>query len=185
MASYALPELHIIEVTQEALSTLTPSERRRVLAWLSDYFTSEDVLPSIESEEVVEEAPAEVELEDLSVDDDAEEESFAPATLATFAELYALVAPKTSIQKVMATAYWLEKRMGMESWRASDINKCLKSIDEKVRYLSNTLSIETKREDPRVVTLGKAGDSIQARKTFALSVAGETYVEQHLDGATL
>lgn len=201
MATYALPELRVIENVQAQIATLSISERRRVLMWLNDYFSDEkivaevvvadepvanDVVEDVIDDEIVIESQDDdfsgADADDSSVVVEVEEVA---APIASFAEFYALIAPKTSIQKVMCAAYWLQEKEGLDTWRASDITRCLKSAGERARFLSNTLSIEAKRDDPRVLTLEKGGESMQARKTFALSNAGEMWVEDRMGDATL
>ncbi|MDO5709665.1 MAG: hypothetical protein Q4G41_06065 [Coriobacteriales bacterium] len=194
MGTYALPELQVMETVLAEMAKLTISERRRVLAWLSDYLLEVGEPEAVEPETVetepiepvaVEEPVVEAAEEAPAAEAAEPEEPAGPTPIADFTELYQLIAPKTSIQKVMTAAYWLQEHDGQDSWRASDISRCMKATGEPIKYLSNTLSIEAKRDDPRIVTLAKAGDSLQARKTFALSGAGEMFVEDRLGDATV
>ena len=97
--------------------------------------------------------------------------------LATFAELYEAVGPAKGAQKATVAGYWLESRQGQQSWKASEVNKLLKSIDVRVSSMSIVLTNAVKAASPLVVELSRLGDSERSRKTFRLSELGTAYVE--------
>ena len=184
-----LNELTVMSDVAEIMAPLRRDERRRVIEWLSDYFNvygdefviAEDIedaaeteLPvvTIVTEEVADEPEAEHE------EGEAVEEEPAPLTFESF---YAQIAPKTAIQKIVTSAYWLETQEGKDSWKSFEVNKLLKSIDVKVTSVSGTLAIDAKRPSPLTVVLDKSGDSMQSRKTFALSVEGQQFIEDRLN----
>ena len=73
--------------------------------------------------------------------------------------------------------YWLQTQDGAESWKASEVNKLLKSIDVKVSSISIVLTNAVKAKMPLVEQLARLGDSERSRKTFRLTSAGTSYVE--------
>ena len=188
-----LNELHVMSTVAEIMAPLHRDERRRVIEWLSDYFNvygeelvlAEDLseivdapeaVVTIVSEEVEEEPEAEAEAE-VEYEEPVAEEA-APLTFESF---YGQVAPKTAIQKIVTAAYWLETQEGKESWKSFEVNKLLKSIGVKVTSVSGTLAIDAKKPSPLTVVLEKSGGSMQSRKTFALSVEGQQFIEDRLN----
>ena len=188
-----LNELHVMSTVAEIMAPLRRDERRRVIEWLSDYFNvygeelvlAEDLSEIVDapeagvtivSEEVEEEPEAEAEAE-VEYEEPAVEEA-APLAFESF---YAQVAPKTAIQKIVTAAYWLETQEGKESWKSFEVNKHLKSIGVKVTSVSGTLAIDAKKPSPLTVVLEKSGGSMQSRKTFALSVEGQQFIEDRLN----
>lgn len=181
-----LNELAVLNSVADEMKSLTRDEQRRVVLWLADYYgvyddeydvrelDDEDVVDFSEPVTVVitDEPEAEVEV--------APEVEAAPESL-TFAGFYEKVAPKTAIQKIVTAAYWLETQDGKESWKSFEVNKLLKSIDVKLSSVSGTLAIDAKKDSPLIVVLDKSGDSMQSRKTFALSAVGQQFVEDRLD----
>lgn len=184
-----LNELTVMNTVAEVIAPLSHDEKRRVIEWLSDYYDiygddiaiaealvegedEEQPVVAIVTEEVADEPEAEYE------EAEAVEEEPAPLTFESF---YAQIAPKTAIQKIVTSAYWLETREGKESWKSFEVNKLLKSIDVKVTSVSGTLAIDAKRPSPLTVVLDKSGDSMQSRKTFALSVEGQQFIEDRLN----
>ena len=170
-----LNELKVLNEVADILRGLNKGEQRRTLEWLLDYFDVydeallEDAYIMTDDDDVVEFGGEvlEPESEEAPVDSD-------------FETLYAKVAPKTAIQKIVTAAWWIETKDGKDSWKSFEVNKLLKSIGIKVSSVSGTLAIEGKKEDPKIVVLDKSGDSMQARKTFRLSDTGFKFVEDRM-----
>ncbi len=182
--SDVLNELAIIDSIARTLRPLSKGEQRRVVSWLADYFDiydEDDITIETVSVADVDEPVAEVvfDTEDDEVEPEVEAEAAEPAPT-TFEGLYELVAPKTAIQKIVTSAYWLETEEGQDSWTSFKANKLLKSLGVKISSVSGTLAIEGKKDDPKVEVLDKSGDSMQGRKTFRLSDAGREFVEDRL-----
>lgn len=174
MGQFVLPELNAMQQIATIVSELTPAERKRVAAWLSEYAAQEDEPVAAPAEDEPDAAPEE------PAEDAEQTETPAGQQPATFAELYEAVAPKKGAQKAVAAAYWLEVRQGQQSWKASEVNKLLKSIDVKVSSVSIVLTNAVKAKDPLVIELARLGDSERSRKTFRLSESGLAYVESQL-----
>ena len=167
-----LNELVVMDDVAKILRDLGSDEQRRVINWLADYF---DIYEDDDIEFggfVVEDGD-----EEAVVEDEVEPVEPEPDTFATF---YERVAPKTAIQKVITSAYWLETQDGLDSWTSFAANKLLKSLGVKISSVSGTLAIEAKKDDSRIVVLEKSGSSMQGRKTFRLSEAGKRFVEDRL-----
>ncbi len=170
-----LSELTVMNDVAKILSTLNGDEQRRVIVWLTDYFGILDddysdydfaAMDSLEPQ-----AFTEYEADDEPVAEEAPD---------TFESFYNLVAPKTAIQKIVTAAHWLENKDGKEAWKSFEVNKLLKSVDVKVTSVSGTLGLEEKKDQPLVEVLQKSGDSMQARKTFRLSDAGRSFIEDRI-----
>jgi hypothetical protein len=98
----------------------------------------------------------------------------------SFADLYDDVAPKTGTQKAVTAGYWFEVKEGKQSWKASEVNKLLKSIDVKVSSISIVLTNAVKAKKPLIAQLERLGDSERSRKTFCLKEGGIEYVESRI-----
>ena len=96
MSQYALPELDAMQQIADIIRDLTPSERRRVAAWLMEYAPQWDTPSAAEhalEESEPETAPVTLADESKSLEEPDQKE------FATFAELYACVAPRKGAQK--------------------------------------------------------------------------------------
>ena len=177
MSQYALPELDAMQQIADIIRDLTPSERRRVAAWLMEYAPQGDT-PSA-AEDALEESEPETAPVTLADESKSPEESD-QKEFATFAELYTCVAPRKGAQKAAVAGYWLQTRQGRQSWKASEVNKLLKSIDVKVSSMSIVLTNAVKTRDALIIELARLGDGERSRKTFCLSEQGTAYVEGSL-----
>ncbi len=175
-----LNELVVMNDVVKILQPLTRDERRRVIDWLADYldvYEDDFDFSNATFVEVTDDQSDEDMFEEDSSEGQYEVEEAAPET---FEALFERVSPKTAIQKIVTSAYWLENNEGKDSWTSFQANKLLKSLDVKISSVSGTLAIESKKELPLIVVLEKSGDSMQSRKTFRLSDAGFNYVESRL-----
>lgn len=176
-----LNELTVMNDVAKILESLNGDERRRVIIWLTDFFGILD--DDIDDYDIDFETGLPISFsanDDETVGETLEDApSFEPEP-DTFSTFFDKVAPKTAIQKIVTSAYWLETRDGKDFWKSFEINKLLKSIDIKVTSVSGTLGLEGKKDEPLVETLQKSGDSMQARKTFKLTEAGRDFVEGRL-----
>ena len=176
----ATNEFAVIAQVAEELAVLDKGGIRRALNWLSDYYAVDDIFDAfdiIDDADAVEDAIIE---ESMAEAEEAEEVVEAPAEPETFEDFFAQVAPKTAIQKAVTAAYWLQTTDGKQEWKSFDVNKLLRQIGVKISSISGTLAIDEKKETPLVEQLSKSGDSMQARKTFRLSDAGKSFVEDRI-----
>lgn len=171
-----LNELVVMNDVAKILQPLTKDECRRVIDWLADYLGVYEDDFDLGEATFVEVSGEPEEYVDVEEELPVEEESVPE----TFESLYECVNPKTAIQKIVTSAYWLETREGQETWTSFQTNKLLKSLGVKISSVSGTLAIEGKKELPLIVVLEKSGDSMQSRKTFRLSDAGIAFVESRL-----
>lgn len=186
MPNIALPELAVMQNLAEAVACLTPAEKRRVASWLSEYVQLDEQpsVPAVVQETVdvagpEESADAATDAEDI---DATEVEVSEPVSTSyeSFADLYDDVAPKTGTQKAVTAGYWFEVKEGKQSWKASEVNKLLKSIDVKVSSISIVLTNAVKAKKPLIAQLERLGDSERSRKTFCLKESGIEYVESRI-----
>jgi hypothetical protein len=181
-----MAELNAIQRIAEIVADLTPAERRRVSAWLSEYaFQDECCGAGGCACECAPDDDADASWADGEAAPGAEGSgSEAPAdgapTYDSFAELYAAVAPRKGAQKAAVAGWWIENKMGQGSWKAYEVNKLLKSIEVKVSSMSIVLTNAVKAEDPLVVELERLGEGERARKVFCLSESGREYVQSQL-----
>ena len=172
MTQLDLPELSAMQQIANIVADLTPAERRRVGAWLVE-FAKEDVpLATKEPAATISDSDPALTEPDTDV---AQDKAYT-----TFAELYEAVAPRKGAQKAAVAGYWLETTNGQESWKASEVNKLLKSIDVKVSSMSIVLTNAVKATNALVIELERLGDTERSRKTFRLSEHGLAYVRSQL-----
>ena len=179
-----LNELIVMNSVADEMKSLTRDEQRRVVLWLADFYGVYDddyELRDLDDEDVVDFSEPVAVVADDDAEDALEAEPEAKPEPLTFESFYAKVAPKTAIQKIVTAAWWLETQDGKESWKSFEVNKLLKGIDVKLSSVSGTLAIDAKKDSPLIVVLDKSGDSMQSRKTFALSAVGQQFVEDRLD----
>lgn len=180
MSNTILPELVVMQKIAEAVAGLTPTEKKRVAAWLHEYATDEN--------EQVGFAPTgnfDIEDDQESYEDTESPEEELPVITGidayyNFVDLLNDVAPKTGAQKAVVAGYWLEKKNGQQSWKASEVNKLLKSVDVKVSSISIVLSNAVKSSKAMITELERLGDSERSRKTFRLNDTGIAYVEDRM-----
>ena len=170
MSQFVLPELNAMQQIANIVASLSTEERKRVASWLVEYASQE--------------APETVEEPDGSTHSDAVDNASTNTAdeslemrFTTFGDLYSAVSPKKGAQKAAVAGYWLETEQGQRSWKASEVNKLLKSIDVKVSSISIVLTNAVKVDGPLIMELERMGDGERSRKTFCLSERGLAYVE--------
>jgi hypothetical protein len=173
MTASLIQEMAAMQAMADAIANLTPAQRRRVAAWLTAYAADEEV--AADADATVEPSEA---LEDTAPE--AEAPSQPVSHPVTFDELIAAVAPKTGAQKAAVAGYWLQATEGRQSWKASEVNKLLKSADVKVSSISIVLTNAVQAKNPLVEELGRLGEGERSRKTFTLTAEGIAYVEDRL-----
>ncbi len=172
MTQLDLPELSAMQQIANIVADLTPAERRRVGTWLVEFAKEDAPLATKES------TAATSDSDPVAVEPDTDVAQDKAYT--TFAELYETVAPRKGAQKAAVAGYWLETTNGQESWKASEVNKLLKSIDVKVSSMSIVLTNAVKATNALVIELERLGDTERSRKTFRLSEHGLAYVRSQL-----
>ena len=163
-------EFNAMQQIASITSNLTSQERMRVAAWFLEYAAQVNDAGLVDTREDEVAAAA-------TYTTPEPEEAVQKPVASTFAELYAAVSPKTGAQKAAVAGYWLQTQDGADSWKASEVNKLLKSIDVKVSSISIVLTNAVKAKKPLVEQLARLGDSERSRKTFRLTSVGTTYVE--------
>ena len=171
--SNILPEFVAMQAIADAVADLSESEKRRVAAWLVDY-TAQEATSQTDANDTTSHA-------DALTHQPIEDGSIGPEPISSFPELYEAVAPKTGAQKAVVAGYWIEKYEGRHAWKASEINKLLKSIDIKVSSISIVLTNAVKAAEPMVTELGRLGEGQRSRKTFRLNETGIAFVEDRLN----
>ena len=175
MTNTILPELLVMQTIAKSIEHLTPAEKRRVAAWLFEYAADE------RAEAAATDAEPTATIESEMAQDTPE--AFGIDAYATFGDLYEQVQPKTGAQKAVTAGYWLERKNSQDIWKASEVNKLLKSIDVNVSSISIVLTNAVKAKLPMIDELERLGDGNRSRKTFRLNDAGVSFVEDHLPQA--
>jgi hypothetical protein len=99
-----------------------------------------------------------------------------------FADLYDVVDPKTDVDRALTGGYWFQFVLGNESFGAQQVNDELKNVGTPVANIARALTNLQGKAPALVRQLSKSGRSQQARKTYKLTVAGQRWVEQRING---
>ena len=103
-----------------------------------------------------------------------EEES----SYSTFAELYDAADPGNNGEQALVAGYWLQECENAESFTAQLANRELANLGHKISNITSALGVLMESKPHLVLQLKKSGKSRQARKTYKLSKAGVTRVQE-------
>jgi hypothetical protein len=174
------PEIAAMQQVSESLAPLDSEARGRVLRWAWEKFTDVDK----EKVRQVRGTDIQNDSEDF-ISSPREQRSKKPdvSEYEHFAELFDRAAPKTEIEKALVAGYWFQVIKGEKSWQSLALQKELKNLGHGIANISEALTSSIETKPSRVLQLGKAGSSRQARKTYKLTVAGIAYVNTLLEKA--
>jgi hypothetical protein len=167
-------ELEAMKQVGEALASLDEDARGRVLHWAGDRFgVAMHARVKGREEKVQEEreddgGPA-AQAQDTELPD-------------SFAEFFSRLGVKTDPDRALAAAYWFKKQDGKDAFSGFDINAELTQLGHKVGNITKALGSLMQRKPQLILQKGKSGKSRQARKTYAISHAGEKEIERRLRG---
>ena len=200
MAGHLLREIEAMDSLSAILLPLTQDECRRVLMWAEARFAGiEDAQTSAPtpmtadsplSSSAVSPQGSQIlssssSFEDYALvdDDDFEDGATDPEddgpAYTDLSSFFAVVSPKTAIQKVATCAWWLEEQEGLPTWRTFDVTKSMKVMGMPMKYLSTTITQERKKDSPFVEQVSK-GEGQQGHGEYRLTSAGRTYVDERL-----
>jgi hypothetical protein len=163
-------ELEAMKQIGGALAPLDEDARKRVLLWAGDRFGIE-----------ISNAPRDQ--KKAPNEDHSERETRGHTAFPdSFAEFFARLDPQTDPDRALAAAYWFRKQEGRVEFSAFDVNAELTQLGHKVGNITKALGSLIGRKPQLILQKGKAGKSQQARKTYAISHAGEKEIEQKLTG---
>ena len=161
--SDAIVELEAMKKVAEALESLGPEARIRVLNWAADLYSVREVMQR--SKVVLDE----VETVDSG---DSEEQAFE-----TIGDLFARTQPGSDAEKALVAGYWLQVGLGNAGFGTQEVNRELKHLGYGVSNITRAFETLKKTRPQQVIQLKKAGSTKQARKTFKLTEAGIRVVE--------
>jgi hypothetical protein len=168
-------ELEAMKQVGEALASLDEDARGRVLHWAGDRFgvaTQTRAKPRHENGR-----------EEADDQDEGGEQQSRDAELPdSFAEFFSRLGVKTDPDRALAAAYWFKKQEGKDAFSGFDINAELTQLGHKVGNITKALGSLMQRKPQLILQKGKSGKSRQARKTYAISHAGEKEIERRLRG---
>lgn len=162
-------ELEAMKQIGGALGPLDEAAQKRVLQWAGDRFG----------------VPLSGETNDRrksTRDDKGQEDAAETAMPDSFAEFFARLDPQTEPDRALAAAYWFKKHEGQSEFSGFDVNAELTQLGHKVGNITKALSSLIERKPQLILQKGKHGKSRQARKTYAISHAGEKEIELRMKG---
>ena len=90
--------------------------------------------------------------------------------------------PQTGAQKALVAGYWLQACEGAGSFDSQRANTELKPLGHGVANITAALDTLKTQSPALALQLKKSGTSQQARKTYKITVAGETAVKAMING---
>lgn len=104
------------------------------------------------------------------------------STFSTFAELYAAVNPTSNGEKALVAGYWLQVCEHGESFTSQEANRELANLGHRIPHITSAINTMMECKPQFILQLRKSGRSRQARKTYKLSDAGVTRVQEMISG---
>jgi hypothetical protein len=165
-------ELEAMKQVGEALASLDEEARTRVLHWAGARFgivmhASSKAREARVQDDLETDSPTQVPDTDLPD---------------SFAEFFSRLDAKTDPDRALAAAYWFKRQEGRDAFSGFDVNAELTQLGHKVGNITKALGALMQRKPQLILQKGKSGKSRQARKTYAISHAGEKEIERRLRG---
>ena len=161
-------ELEAMRKVAEAIGSLEPEARARVLSWAADHYSIGAVKSPLKSEE-----PA------------IGEELDTRQGFETIGDLFAHAQPSSDAEKALVAGYWLQIEVGKTDFGTQDVNRELKHLGHGVGNITRAFESLKKTRPQQVIQLRKAGTSKQARKTFKVTDAGRKAVESMIHNSSI
>ena len=111
-----------------------------------------------------------------------DEKSTSEEQVQTLAELHDATGPMSDKERVLVAAYWLQNCQGADSFLSYEVNKALKDLGHGVSNITGTVDALRRIKPALILQLKKAGKTRQARKTYKITSAGITAVEEMIRG---
>lgn len=154
-----LAELEAMKQVAEAIATLEPDAKARVLSWAADHYSVGAIKSSIHES------------------DPQEEETNTKQEFDTLGDLFAQAQPGSDAEKALVAGYWLQIEQGNDDFATQDINSELKHLGYGIGNITRAFENLKKTRPQQVIQLRKAGTSKQARKTFKVTDVGRKVVD--------
>ena len=167
-------EFDAFKSVHDALEPLDDDARSRVVKSVITLLAIDaHVQPTSEIEDEALDEPNEASAVEVSKD---------TKQFSTFAELHAAANPGTNSDKALVAGYWLQICEGAESFTSQSANKELMHLGHKLANITSALTALKGTKPQLVLQLKKSGSSQQARKTYKLSEAGVSRVNEMIHG---
>ncbi len=155
-------ELEAMEKLTEALTSLDPEIRMRVLRWAADRFG------------LAVRAPATSQPQAISASSAREDE------FPDFAALYDTANPQSEAERALVAGYWVQEVRGMGDWDSQAANAELKNLGHQVSNITRALGENIDSKPRLIIQTHKSGSSRQARKKYRLTIEGIRKIRQML-----
>lgn len=164
----ALLELDAMRIVAQALQSIEPASRERVLRWAMDRFAAAPALPSTPM--TASEARRSTTLTPVTSDLSTHQSE-------ALAELYAACDPRTDADKTLIVSYWLQEVQGAQGIDAQSVNSELKQLGHGVGNITRAFDRLKETRPQLMIQTKKSGTTRQARKTYRVTVEGRRCVQ--------
>lgn len=161
-----------MKAVAEALSVLDAEATSRVLRWAAERFGNIQLPAAANAGSV------DVEVEN---NNGVPPPNGAKPEYESLAELHAALSPDTDAERALIAAYWFQCIEGMPEFGAQTINTALRDLGRRISNITTAFSSLMGQKPQLVVQLKKSGGAKQARKTYKLTTAGRTKVEDMIN----
>jgi hypothetical protein len=103
--------------------------------------------------------------------------SQSPSSTESIALMFDKANPKSSDDRILLTAFWIEQATKKTEWASFSINKELKNLGYAQSHIAEALTSLINKEPSLVRQTSKSGTTQQARKTYMLTEAGRKRVK--------
>jgi hypothetical protein len=160
------PEIAAMAAIAAALDPLAEDARVRVIAWARARYSTGPAPPSMAATTFVQ--PSTVSPNESST---------------TLAEFIASCEPEDDAHRVLATATFLTKFAGADSFTSAQVNTKLKHLGHPIDNIARVLDGLMAQRPQLVVQLRKSGQHRQSRRLFKVTEAGAQEVQKMLQRA--
>jgi hypothetical protein len=153
------PEFEAARAVTEILDSLDEEVRSRVVRWIRDLYG----VP-LTAKRAGDRSP--------DGGESLEETAGDPAGLEALSDIIDGANPRTSGDRALCIAYWLQTRQGQTEWTSQAVNTELKNLGHPVKNITDVLESLKNRRPAPVQQTKKLGKAKQARKRYRLTQAG-------------
>ena len=156
-------EISAMSKIAEALESLDPETKNRVLRWAVDRYSVKLELKGKETSKGKNDGK----------DDNGEDNKFE-----SFAELFAAFKPQSPSDEVLIAAFWHQEILGKKELNSAELNTDLKNLGHGQININEKFDSLINQKPQLALQLRKSGSTKQARKKYKLTQAAIDKVKE-------
>lgn len=169
------PEIVAISTVFNALKGLEKSTVGRILRWTAEKY-GVDATNTIAQTAIDIKKPVGTTVE--STEEQSKEQT---SNYDTFADFFDATSPKTTEDKALVAAYWVQVHDKIKPWQSRLLTPILKDLGHSIPNITSALTSNINKKPQLVLQVSKIGRSRQSTKKYKVTQAGLTRVEKMLD----